>query len=90
MSERSLPRLPIEPLVRVVELAGGVNVVFPDCRDPSKRDRASRNAHRAFDRCVQRGFCTMHAADLLAVQLGTHPALIWGDAWFAPYLEVAS
>lgn len=71
----TIATLPAAPLVRVVEAAGGMRALH--VRD----ERLERSYYRA----KRAGTLTVWAADKLAViGLRTHPALLWGDAWWEP------
>jgi len=77
------PRFPVGPAQRIIDLKGGPDMVWP----PQLGDRVRSNAQRVYQRSIARGWFTVAAADQIACSLGLHPALVWGDAWFEPYLE---
>ena len=41
-------------------------------------------------KALEEAQAALAAADKLACHLGIHPALIWGDAWFEPYIHDAA
>ncbi len=74
------PRLPIAPLVRLVERAGGCAAA--STRTGLDNDRLDR-LRAAYHRGRKAGEVTVGIADELAIRfLGLHPALVWGDAWW--------
>jgi hypothetical protein len=64
--------LPIGPLLN---LLGRERLDQVAVTDLARVDRSG------FNRAVQRGHISMWTADRIAIQLNTHPLLIWGDQW---------
>jgi hypothetical protein len=78
------PRLPIQPLVNLVDAHGGLRAcgVWDHTGTPN-RIRWARRLLRAYSRSRQRGWIGLHAADELSVKaLSMHPAEIWGADWW--------
>jgi hypothetical protein len=80
-------RLPVSPLVRAVQLRGGLATLglTPTAAgrgsDRKFIDRVTRGYHRS----KARGWIRVWDADEFAVcVLGQHPAAIWGAQWWAP------
>ena len=74
-------RLPVAPLVTVVEGRGGYGACIPEARG----SKASSTLERAWERAQAQGWVTVKTADELAIRvLGLHPLLVWGDDWLVP------
>jgi hypothetical protein len=78
-------RLPFEPLrayvatlivLRSTTLGGGIDEGRSSLWPQKSRE------YRAFERAQTAGWFTFGAADRMAVDLGLHPALIWGELWW--------
>ena len=67
------PTLPINPLLE--HLASGGHRTLHDASVAAGVDWSG------FHRAVRRGRICMWNADRIAIRLGTHPVLIWGDEW---------
>lgn len=86
-----LPRLPFAPLKTFLASLVVIRGQFDG--DNGNRDGLTsiwdHNSaeYKSYGRAQQRGFFTTTAADRIAMSLGLHPAQIWGDAWFEPYLS---
>jgi hypothetical protein len=86
-------RLPFEPLGKFV--ATLIVVRHSEDADSSAGDgltslwKGESAENAAYWRAKKAGWLTVMAADQLAVSLGLHPCLIWGDEWFEPYLTAA-
>lgn len=72
------PRLPLAPLLAIVEARGGYAACAPDARGHRE------TLDRAWERAKAEGAVTFDAADRLAIRLlGLHPMLVWGEDWLA-------
>jgi hypothetical protein len=80
------PKLPPGPCQRVVDLMGGPPALWQHGTGP----RGRHSTWRVYERALARGYFTVVGADIVACSIGVHPAQIWGDAWFEPYLEGAA
>lgn len=45
---------------------------------------SSNRLRDAVDKAIRRGAISIHLADRVAIALGLHPALIWGEDWWVP------
>lgn len=69
-------RLPVGPLVELVEAKGGVSVF-------GRHGNGSDARRRAYQRARQSGRLTVDAADRLVTALGRHPVELWGLGYHA-------
>lgn len=68
--------LPIEPLLRTLRLDGADTVLEISERFGLHRHRLTRD--------IADGRISVTAADRIAIRIGLHPILIWGDQWLDP------
>lgn len=78
-------RVHSEPLIRAIEARGGLAAVVNQYDYP---ERERRRLARSYQRALSDGDLTYKAADELCVRLlGTHPLVVFGDAWLGDLLE---
>ena len=71
-------RLPLAPLLELIEGRGGYAVCAPGVGN--RGDRAALD--RTWERAKAEGAVPLTTADRLAIELlGLHPMLVWGDDW---------
>lgn len=71
-------RLPLEPLVELIEQRGGYEACAPGVGNRGDR----RALDRSWERAKAEGAVALSMADRLAIKiLGLHPMLVWGDDW---------
>jgi hypothetical protein len=69
-----LPLLSAEPILRLSTRALA--------RQVAARLGGSTDSHaRTLARARARGYLRMNTADRVAIAMGTHPVLLWGEAW---------
>ena len=85
MSRPPAPRLPLAPLIATVEgrrwmvaRNGGVQRTGPVKELSRETGVTTRSIHRYAHDGVP-----VDQADRMAIALGEHPAIVWGDAWVA-------
>lgn len=79
------PRLPIQPLVRLIAAQGGLAAcgVRHQPGDAIGRVRWVARLERAYARARHRGWISLHTGDEIAVKaLMRHPSEIWGADWW--------
>jgi plasmid maintenance system antidote protein VapI len=70
---RRLPAAPVKELMRLKKLESGLS--WPNFA------RAIGVPKRTLERVSVQDVVTYGIADTLAIRLGTHPILIWGEDW---------
>lgn len=80
--------LPVAPLVEFIEQVGGSLVLWERC---GLHQAEVERYQKVLKRAKERGYLDVAFADHFAVRvLGTHPALVWGDAWWIEEQEVCA
>lgn len=80
-----VPRLPVEPLVDLIDRQGGLRALGVRHRDgdPAEHVRWVERIYRSYLRCRERGWISIYDADEMSVKvLRLHPSQVWDDGWW--------